>query len=209
MADKKSKGDKKSKFDDWMVRISFAEAGESDLGFDATGVELKTKLALDKVMVMKSERMEDSEEKVEAGEDKAAGRPVGDRVGQKLRLMILDDEPIVGKRLAPTLTKSGFEVEVFLNPKQALERMDEAEFDIVVTDFRMDEIDGIEVLEQILSKCQNTRVILITGYATVEVAREALMKGAFDFIAKPFKPRDLKAVINKAALSLGHTGKLD
>jgi CheY-like chemotaxis protein len=209
MADKKSKGDKKSKFDDWMVRISFAEAGESDLGFDATGVELKTRLALDKVMVMKSERMEDSEEKVEAGEDKAAGRPSEDRVGQKLRLMILDDEPIVGKRLAPTLTKSGFEVEVFLNPKQALERMDEAEFDIVVTDFRMDEIDGIEVLEQILSKCQNTRVILITGYATVEVAREALMKGAFDFIAKPFKPRDLKAVINKAALSLGHTGKLD
>jgi len=209
MAEKKSKGDKKSKFDDWMVRVSFAEAGESDLGFDATGVELKTRLALDKVMVMKSERMEDSKEKVEAGEDKAAGRPVEDRVGQKLRLMILDEEPIVGKRLAPTLTKSGFEVEVFLNPKQALERMDEAEFDIVVTDFRMDEIDGIEVLEQILSKCQNTRVILITGYATVEVAREALMKGAFDFIAKPFKPRDLKAVINKAALSLGHTGKLD
>ena len=83
------------------------------------------------------------------------------------------------------------------------------DFDIVVTDFRMEEIDGIEVLEQILSKCRNTRVILITGYATVEVAREALMKGAFDFIAKPFKPRDLKAVINMAALSLGHTGKLD
>ena len=209
MAEKKSKGDKKSKFDDWMVRVSFAEAGESDLGFDATGVELKTKLALDKVMVVKSERMEGGEDQVEAGEGKAGGRPAAERAGQKLRIMILDDEPIVGKRLAPTLTKSGFEVEVFLNPKQALERMDEAEFDIVVTDFRMDEIDGIEVLEQILSKCQNTRVILITGYATVEVAREALMKGAFDFIAKPFKPRDLKAVINKAALSLGHTGKLD
>jgi CheY-like chemotaxis protein len=201
--------DKKSKFDDWMVRISFAEVGESDLGFDATGVELKTKLALDKVMVVKSEKMEESEEKVEGHEDAAAGGTAEDRVGQKLRLMILDDEPIVGKRLAPVLTKSGFEVEVFLNPREALERLNEADFDIVVTDFRMEEIDGIEVLEQILSKCRNTRVILITGYATVEVAREALMKGAFDFIAKPFKPRDLKAVINKAALSLGHTGRLD
>jgi FixJ family two-component response regulator len=60
-----------------------------------------------------------------------------------------------------------------------------------------------------MASCPNTRVILITGYATVEVAREALVKGAFDFIAKPFKPKDLKAVINKAALSLGHTGKLD
>jgi CheY-like chemotaxis protein len=209
MTDKKSKGDKKSKFDDWMVRISFAEAGEPNLGFDTTGVELKTKLALDKVMVMKSEREEEGKEKIKGGEDKAAGSPAEDRVVQQLRIMILDDEPIVGKRLAPTLTKSGFEVEVFLNPKKALERMDETEFDIVVTDFRMDELDGIEVLEQILSKCQHTRVILITGYATVEVAREALMKGAFDFIAKPFKPRDLKAVINKAALSLGHTGKLD
>jgi CheY-like chemotaxis protein len=209
MADKKPKGDKKSQFNDWMVRISFAEAGEPDLGFDATGVELKTKLALDKVMVTKSEKMGEGKEQLEVGGDKVAGRSAKNQVAQKLRIMILDDEPIVGKRLAPTLRKSGFEVEVFLNPNQALQRMDETEFDIVVTDFRMDEIDGIEVLEQILSKCQNTRVILITGYATVEVAREALMKGAFDFIAKPFKPKDLKAVINKAALSLGHTGKLD
>jgi FixJ family two-component response regulator len=55
-----------------------------------------------------------------------------------------------------------------------------------------------------MDRCKHTRVILITGYATVEVAREALVKGAFDFIAKPFKPKDLTAVVNKAALSLGH-----
>jgi FixJ family two-component response regulator len=65
------------------------------------------------------------------------------------------------------------------------------------------------VLEQVLEKHGNTRVILITGYATVEVARQALVKGAFDFIAKPFKPRELTAVINKAALSLGHTPIVD
>ena len=67
----------------------------------------------------------------------------------------------------------------------------------------MEELNGIQILEYVTSHCKNTRVILITGYATVEVAREALVKGAFDFIAKPFKPRDLRAVINKAALSLG------
>jgi len=120
--------------------------------------------------------------------------------------MILDDEPIVGKRLTPALTKAGFDVEFFLNPREALTRLDQKEFDIVVTDLKMEEVDGIQVLEHILSKCKNTRVILITGYATVEVAREALVKGAFDFIAKPFNPRDLRAVINKAALSLGHKG---
>jgi DNA-binding NtrC family response regulator len=126
--------------------------------------------------------------------------------GQQLNVMILDDEPIVGKRLTPALTRAGFNVEFFLNPKQALARLDEKEFDIVVTDLKMEEVDGIQVLEHILSRCRHTRVILITGYATVEVAREALVKGAFDFIAKPFKPGDLKAVINKAALSLGHKG---
>ena len=77
---------------------------------------------------------------------------------------------------------------------------------MVVTDLRMEEVNGIQVLEHVTSHCPNTRVILITGYATVEVAREALVKGAFDFIAKPFKPRDLRAVINKAALSLGFRG---
>ena len=71
---------------------------------------------------------------------------------------------------------------------------------------KMDEVDGIQVLDHVMAECPRTRVVLITGYATVEVAREALVKGAFDFIAKPFKPKDLRAVLNKAALSLGHQG---
>jgi DNA-binding NtrC family response regulator len=120
--------------------------------------------------------------------------------------MIVDDEPIVGKRLGPALEKNGFEVEAFMDPSEALARLKEQEFDIVVTDFRMEELDGIQVLTHIMESCPDTRVILITGYATVEVAREALVKGAFDFIAKPFKPKELRAVINKAALSLGHRG---
>jgi DNA-binding NtrC family response regulator len=123
---------------------------------------------------------------------------------ERIRLMVLDDEPIVGKRLRQALTKHGMVIEVFEDPKKAISRLRETHFDIVVTDLRMEEVSGIQVLEYISSNCNNTRVILITGYATVEVAREALVKGAFDFIAKPFKPRDLRAAINKAALSLGH-----
>jgi CheY-like chemotaxis protein len=193
------KQEKKTTIDDWMVRISFAEAGEPDLGFKATGLDIirKTKLALDKIMVVRSER------KTAGGERKMEG--AGEKAeGEKLQVMILDDEPIVGKRLKPVLTKSGFEVEVFESPTEALARLTEKEFDIVVTDLRMEGVDGIHVLEHVMERCKNTRVILITGYATVEVAREALVKGAFDFIAKPFKPRDLTAVVNKAALSLGH-----
>jgi DNA-binding NtrC family response regulator len=121
---------------------------------------------------------------------------------EKLRIMIVDDENIVGKRLKPALEKTGDIVETFEDPQKALERFDERPFDIVVTDVRMDEIDGIEVLERILAKSDKTKVIIITGYATVEVAREAMTKGAFDFIAKPFKPNDLRSIINRAVKEL-------
>jgi len=192
---------KRTTIDDWMVRISFAEAGEADLGFKETGLDIirKTKLALEKIMVVRSEKA--SREPEVRKEQKVTREPAA---GEKLQVMILDDEPIVGKRLKPPLTKSGFEVEVFLDPTEALARLGEKEFDIVVTDLRMEGVDGIHILEHIMEHCEHTRVILITGYATVEVAREALVKGAFDFIAKPFKPKELTAVVNKAALSLGH-----
>ena len=122
---------------------------------------------------------------------------------KKLQIMVIDDEPIVGKRLKQALTKFGIDVEVFEDPEIAVNRIENKRFDIVVTDIRMDKVDGIQILERVLQRRDATRVIIITGYATMEVAREALAKGAFDFIAKPFKPNDLRAVINKAALSLG------
>ena len=121
---------------------------------------------------------------------------------QSLQILILDDEPIVGKRLRTALEKSGYAVEVFEDSRVALQRLGEKEFDIIVTDVRMEEVDGIQVLEHVLERSGRTKVIVITGYATVEVAREALAKGAFDFIAKPFKPDDLREVISRAAAAL-------
>jgi DNA-binding NtrC family response regulator len=123
-------------------------------------------------------------------------------IEDSLQILVLDDEPIVGKRLRTALEKNGYAVEVFEDSRLALQRLDEKEFDIIVTDVRMEEVDGIQVLEHVLERSQRTRVIVITGYATVEVAREALAKGAFDFIAKPFKPDDLRQVIARAAAAL-------
>lgn len=125
-----------------------------------------------------------------------------------LRVMILDDEPIVGRRLRQALSKHRLELEIFEDPTKAVSRLGETHFDIVVTDMRMEEMDGIDILEYVNANCPNTHVIFITGYATVEVAREALVKGAFDFIAKPFKPNDLRSVLNNAVLSLGYDGIL-
>ncbi len=120
----------------------------------------------------------------------------------RFQILVLDDEEIVGKRLKTALEKSDYDVEVFQDSRRAVERIAEKEFDIVVTDMRMEGIGGMGVLERVFEKSPRTKVIVITGYATVEVAREALTRGAFDFIAKPFKPDDLRKIIVKAVKEL-------
>ncbi len=127
-------------------------------------------------------------------------------MSEPLSILVLDDEPIVGKRLKPALTKLGYEVEVFQVPTEALRRIQVKEFDIVVTDIYMDEVDGFQILDRVLERYPRTKVIVITGYAMMEMARKAMSKGAFDFIAKPFKPDDLRDVILKAADALQSEG---
>ena len=124
---------------------------------------------------------------------------------RKLQIMVIDDEAIVGKRLLLALEHSGYDVEVFVDPKVALARLAEHEFDIVVTDVRMQEVDGIQVLETVTARWPQTKVVMITAYATIEVAREAQAKGVYDFIPKPFKVSEFLDVIGKAAAAV-HAG---
>ncbi|MCB2226035.1 MAG: response regulator [Desulfarculaceae bacterium] len=119
-----------------------------------------------------------------------------------LKILILDDETIVGERLQASLEKDGHSLEAFTSPHEAIDALNEKVFDIVVTDIRMDDIDGIKILELVRDKSPRTKVIMITGYATLEVARESLTKGAFDFIAKPFKIKEIRGAIEKAAQAL-------
>ena len=123
-----------------------------------------------------------------------------------LNILILDDETIVGERLKASLEKDGHSLEIFISSSTALERLKEKIFDIVITDIRMDDISGIEILEHVRKKSLRTKVIMITGYATLEVARESLTKGAFDFIAKPFKIKEIRKAIKKAADALQAEG---
>ena len=127
---------------------------------------------------------------------------------EKLDVLLVDDEVIVGQRLKPALTKIGCNVETFEDSKEALERIDEKAFDIVVTDIMMADVNGIELLEYVQKKSARTKVIMITGYATEALAREAMDKGAFDIIAKPFRPGDLRNMIAKAAEALGFKEKI-
>ncbi len=113
-------------------------------------------------------------------------------------VMILDDEPIVCERLRSTLEKVNLDIETYTDPNEAIKRFAEKKFQVLVTDLKMKELDGIEVLKLVQKVSPETKVIIITGFATVEKAREALKIGAYDFIAKPFKLSQLRDLVIKA-----------
>ncbi|MEW6672833.1 MAG: response regulator [Thermodesulfobacteriota bacterium] len=118
------------------------------------------------------------------------------------RILIVDDEPIVCERLKAFLENDGYGVETIIDPTEAMRRLESKAFDIVISDIRMGAIDGIQIMEKVFQKSGFTKVIMITGYATLELAREALAKGAFDFIAKPFKMKEIRGTIKRALASL-------
>ncbi len=123
-------------------------------------------------------------------------------MGNKLRLMVIDDEPIVGKRLKQSLERAGYDVETFTEGSTAIEELEKKPFDIIVTDLKMEGIDGMKILEIAREKNPDTKVIIITGFGSRATASEALNKGVFDFITKPFKMDMLKQVIRKAEMEL-------
>lgn len=122
--------------------------------------------------------------------------------GDKPRLMIVDDEQIVVKRLGRLFEKQGFEVETQTRGSVAIEELEKRHFDIVITDLMMGIVDGMQVLEFARSNSPDTQVIIITGFGKKETAAEALRKGAFAFVIKPFKIDELKEIVSKAYADL-------
>jgi PAS domain S-box-containing protein len=96
------------------------------------------------------------------------------------------------------LTKEGFDVAVADSGDVGLEMIDRDHFDIILLDLMMPGLSGIDLLTHVKGRHTDTLIIVITGYATLEHAIEAMKKGAFDFIAKPFSPEDLRMVVAKA-----------
>ncbi len=117
---------------------------------------------------------------------------------EQTSILILDDEPIVSKRLKPSLEKKGYEVEAFTRSDEAMQRIHERRFHIVITDLKMEGVDGMQFLTEVKEKYPDTEVIVITGFATMSTAKESFKKGVFDFLAKPFKLGEIAEVIAKA-----------
>jgi DNA-binding NtrC family response regulator len=122
---------------------------------------------------------------------------------RNLQVLVLDDEPLVGKRLGIVLRRLGCEVEAFDDPQAALLRIDDKRFDLVISDVVMGDVDGLQVLERVKSRWPESKVIMITAYAMMAMARKAMEKGAYDFVAKPFVPEEIRAVVARAAQEVG------
>jgi len=111
------------------------------------------------------------------------------------RVLILDDEPVVGERLKATLERAGFFVEAFSTSREALDRLNEESFDILVTDLKMSGPDGLDVLQAARNIHPDIKPVVITGFATRDTAEKVLASGAVAFLAKPFKMSRLRQLL--------------
>ena len=120
-------------------------------------------------------------------------------VTDPINVMVVDDEESVREGSQRILKRMGFEVRVAKRGDEGLEILEKARPAIVLLDLKMPGMDGMEVLERIKAVDPEIQVIVITGYATVETAIQAMKQGAYDFIPKPFEPDQLRIVVNRAA----------
>ncbi len=118
-------------------------------------------------------------------------------LSMKRKILIIDDESAIGISCKRVLENENFEVVFQQNARNGMKEALSGEYDLILLDLLLPEIEGMEILKVIKSKGITSEVIIITGYATVQTAVEAMKLGAADYISKPFSPDELIIVINK------------
>ena len=113
------------------------------------------------------------------------------------RILIIDDNQSLGAGLVLSLNKMGHQAVAVVSGAEGLAQMKDSSFDLVLTDYRMEEMDGLAVMEAVQRQAPETDVMMMTAYDTRELAVEAMERGAIDFIVKPFPPDELWLKINK------------
>lgn len=117
---------------------------------------------------------------------------------KKSGILIVDDEQIARENLEYILKKEGYEVVSVESGVTALKKLSTTEFDLVLTDLKMKLVDGMEVLVRTKELYPNTEVVMITAYATVNTAIEAMQKGAYHYIPKPYKVDEARMIVKRA-----------
>lgn len=113
-------------------------------------------------------------------------------------ILIIDDESSVGRSLSLLLSREGYEVTAVESGNEGLERLEDRDFDLVLTDVVMPDIDGFKVMDYLKGHRPQTPVIVITGYASLESAIESVRRGALDYLVKPFDLGLMQAAVERA-----------
>lgn len=114
------------------------------------------------------------------------------------KILIVDDEPVVAKSCERTLIPEGYSVESAFNAREAMGKLGGDGFDLVITDLKMPDIDGLELIKWIRNSKPDTGIIVMTGYPSQESIREALALRILDYLPKPFSPGLLVEITQKA-----------
>ena len=116
----------------------------------------------------------------------------------KPRIMVVDDEKIVCDMSKRSFEQEGYHVTIFTDSSQALAALEKERFDVLVTDLKMKEVDGLQLLEIIKKRWPKTQVIILTAFGTMETKEDAFRKQAFDYLTKPVRIKDLVASVDGA-----------
>ena len=115
------------------------------------------------------------------------------------RILVVDDEPNMLRLLKTILMdKTGYEVTTTNNPLEVSKLLQDGHYDLVVTDLKMPLVDGIDLIGIVKNIDTSMPIIVITAYGTIETAEEAIQKGAYDFITKPFRKETILITIKRA-----------
>lgn len=117
----------------------------------------------------------------------------------KFSVLVVDDDTLVNEFITEALTRADYDCVSVFSGEEAVEKLKTRSFDIVLTDLKMKEMDGVRLLEQVRHMAPGTIVIMMTAYGTVETAVKAIKLGAFDFLLKPVGPEALEHVLSRAA----------
>ena len=120
----------------------------------------------------------------------------------KKRVLIIDDDMDMCTLLSRFLTRNGYETDVAYSGQKGIAKFEEENFDAVLCDFRLGNMDGKEVMLAIKKIKPETIVLIITGYSDIKTAIDVIKLGAFDYITKPLIPDEVISVLNKATRSV-------
>lgn len=115
-----------------------------------------------------------------------------------VRILVVDDDSMFREELTQLVSDSGHRVTAATSVPKAIEQLEREEFDLIFTDLKMPRHSGLELLREARRRWPRTMVVVVTGFASVETAVEAMKVGAFDYVRKPFTPEELQATLHHA-----------